>query len=437
MSDSEEEIYSVMFSSLRHPARRKILRMLSDKNMTFSQMLEELAIPSSHLTYHLENLGELIAKDKSGKYGLSSFGKASVSMMKNAEEVPNGNAKHFSTLPLRWKSVFAILAIAVILLASFTYIQFASISSLSGNYSALKADFDRIKAENDRLLSWTPSTSKAMSIVNDVIQIDTTMYQTTGTSPKAEYREDLGGIIEETFSYDLVNSQSSFKLTIKFRDGHFYQFALTQLEGYPNYPPIYKQPQSTDALQATTDLIQRYKAIMNDTYLTEVSALLAAANNTSGDQILGNTKLKMVTYGIDARAFLIYTENGIDFEAKSLSITLQNNIITSFIDDWFLFKVGSTQINVSRDQAILAAKDAVRSFSWSADGEQITDFQIIDNQVSVVFKTKTRIDPLTLMPYWLVTLPLDKTYPGGINSIVAGVWADTGEVENIYTTTNR
>ena len=64
MSDSEEEIYSVMFSSLRHPARRKILRMLSERKVTYSQMLEELAIPSSHLTYHLENLGELVIKDE-------------------------------------------------------------------------------------------------------------------------------------------------------------------------------------------------------------------------------------------------------------------------------------------------------------------------------------------------------------------------------------
>ena len=68
MSGSEEEIYSVMFSSLRHPARRKILRMLSERKVTYSKMLEELAIPSSHLTYHLENLGELVTKDENGRY---------------------------------------------------------------------------------------------------------------------------------------------------------------------------------------------------------------------------------------------------------------------------------------------------------------------------------------------------------------------------------
>jgi predicted transcriptional regulator len=69
--------------------------MLSEKSMTFSQMLNELRIPSSHLTYHLENLGELVVKMEDGKYKLSSFGKASVSMMKGAEEVPNTQTKKF------------------------------------------------------------------------------------------------------------------------------------------------------------------------------------------------------------------------------------------------------------------------------------------------------------------------------------------------------
>ena len=99
MSGSAEESYSTMFSSLRHPARRKILKMLSEKSMTFSQMLDELEIPGSHLTYHLENLGEFLVKMDDGKYKLSSFGEASVSMMKGAEEVPGNQTKSSRRYP--------------------------------------------------------------------------------------------------------------------------------------------------------------------------------------------------------------------------------------------------------------------------------------------------------------------------------------------------
>src|SRR3990172_6903616 len=109
MSDSEETIYSTMFSSLKHPARRKILRMLSKTPMTFSQLLDALEVSSSNLTYHLESLGELLFKTENGEYKLSTFGVASVNTMRVVEEAPAVEKKE--TLSLRWKSVFAILAI--------------------------------------------------------------------------------------------------------------------------------------------------------------------------------------------------------------------------------------------------------------------------------------------------------------------------------------
>lgn len=431
MSDTEEETYSVIFNSLRHPARRKILRMLSESTMSFSQMLEELTIPSSHLTYHLENLGDLVIKDKSGKYGLSSFGKASVTLMKGAEEVPNGRTKKFSALPIKWKTVFTLFAIVIVILASLSYSQYAAMIDLSNEYATLKADLDRVQVENQQLLSWSPSTTQAMTIIKEVIQMDTSKYQTTLLSNNAEVRSEIGGIIEEEFKYTLKNSQSSFELTLRFRNGHFSQFVLIQLEGYPNYPPIYTQPQPTEVMQATKELILRYQDVTNESYLDEAITLLSATDNHNGDQTRGNTKLRISDYGTSANAKIMYTENGIDFEAKSLIINFQNNGITSFSDDWFLFKVGSTQIDVSRDQAILAARDAVRNFSWNADGIHVTNFQVADDPVSAVIYPKSRAEPLTLMPYWFVTLYLDQTYPGNVNAIVAGVWADTGEVVNI------
>ena len=197
MSGSEEETYSIMFSSLKHPARRKILRMLSERIMTFSQMLEELAIPSSHLTYHLENLGELVIKDENGKYKLSSFGKASVAMMKGAEEVPDAHAIRFSTLPLRWKSILVIFSVAVLLLASMSFIQYAGFNHISSNYSALQQDYTNVKTENQQLLSWNSSASQEMLILKDVIQIDVSKYQATLISNTAQYRPDLGGVVEE------------------------------------------------------------------------------------------------------------------------------------------------------------------------------------------------------------------------------------------------
>jgi DNA-binding transcriptional ArsR family regulator len=434
VSGSEEETYSLMFSSLRHPARRKILRMLSERTMTFSKMLEELAIPSSHLTYHLENLGELVIKEKDGKYKLSSFGNAAVSMMKGAEEVPNSKSNRFKALPVKWKSLYAAFIIGIVLLASFAFIQFASYNQLAGSYDKLSADYGNIKAQNDRLLHWSPSGDKAMTIIQNVIQIDISKYQATleNNGPAAQVRTDLGGVVEEVFKYTLVNSQSSFELTLRFRDGHFSMFQLTQQEGAPNFQPIYTQIQPTDPLQITKALIERYKSVMNDTYLDEASRLLATAANIGNDQTLGNTKLQISQLGINGGAKLVYTENGTDFDWKSLSIKIENHILTQFNDDRFLYKVGSTQVNISKDEAILAVKNALKTFSWNSSGIQVNNFQVVDNPVNAALQSQIRDSgTTTLYPYWYVTLYLDKTYPGGVSMIAAGVWADTGKVVNM------
>jgi DNA-binding transcriptional ArsR family regulator len=97
MSVSDEEPYSTIFASLKHPIRRRILRMLSKKPMSFSEMLEVLGVSSSFLTYHLENLGELVAKIDDGKYRLSSFGEAAIATMTKVEDIPTTASKMSET----------------------------------------------------------------------------------------------------------------------------------------------------------------------------------------------------------------------------------------------------------------------------------------------------------------------------------------------------
>ena len=105
MSNSEEQIYSIMYSSLKHLVRRKILRMLSEKPTSFSRLLEEFGFSSSNLTYHLDSLGELLTKTSDGKYQLSKFGEASVDTMSLVEEAPAVRTKKRPFTPLNWKII--------------------------------------------------------------------------------------------------------------------------------------------------------------------------------------------------------------------------------------------------------------------------------------------------------------------------------------------
>jgi hypothetical protein len=270
-----------------------------------------------------------------------------------------------------------------------------------------------------------------MSIIRDVFQIDVSEYQTTLLSNTLEARSDLAGVVEQVLKYSLINSESKMDLVLRFRNNHFSLFQLSLLEGLPYYGPIYVQPQPTDILEAARDVIERYKSSTGEAYLEEMSRLLASANETVAEQTLGNTKLKMTVYGDNAEILLLYTANGVDFSAKSLRLVFQKHVLQELSDDWFLYTVSDAQMKVSREQAIQIARNAAKNFHWNADGVQVSNFNVLAEPVSAVFFPHTRTELLTLVPYWYVTLYLDREYPGGVNSITVGVWADTGEVANI------
>jgi len=114
----EDEIYSVMFASLKHPVRRKILRMLGGKPMTFMEMVEQLGVSTPHLTYHLESLSELVSKTDGGHYKLSSFGQAAVTAMKGVEDVNEVEPKKNRLVTPKWRTLSAVLLVLVLLLSS-------------------------------------------------------------------------------------------------------------------------------------------------------------------------------------------------------------------------------------------------------------------------------------------------------------------------------
>jgi hypothetical protein len=138
MSGSEEDTYSMIFTSLKHPIRRGILRILSDNPQSFSDLQRLLKIESSHLTYHLEGLGGLLVKTEVGKYALSSIGEAAVSTMKCVEEPPKAYPSlklpfghpHLMRLLSPNKSLSKIISIIgiVLLVSSFLFFYISSSS---------------------------------------------------------------------------------------------------------------------------------------------------------------------------------------------------------------------------------------------------------------------------------------------------------------------
>ncbi len=65
-------------------------------------------------------------------------------------------------------------------------------------------------------------------------------------------------------------------------------------------------------------------------------------------------------------------------------------------------------------------------------GINYTGFTVINSSIRADLHTAPKDKPLELYPYWMVTLPLDKYYPGFVTMIVVEIWAGTSEVIRVY-----
>jgi hypothetical protein len=419
--DGKEEIYSIMFSSLKHPIRRKILRILADKPLGFTEILELLGVSSSNLTYHLESLGELVTKDDNGMYKLSTFGLASVSTMKIVEEAPPIQPRKSTVLSLKWKTVLGALLIAVIVFSSVAGLETSLLSQTVIERNSLQSKYDQ-------LLSWSNTTNSAITFLQQVTQIDTTHYQSTLLSNTIEQRSDLGGALEQIMTYSLISSDSKLDVVFRFRNNQLSRYQIILLEGVP----VYSMPQPFSILDTAKSLLKRLAAYEGTTYFSNMSSLLSIVTpSTESIEITeGNIKLNYTSQGDNAQILLMYTQNSVDFSPKSLSLIFDNGDLETLTDGWFLFSVGSTTVNVSQDKAVTLARDALDGYSWTSNGQTISNFNVLPEPMTVIFHPNTK-NGLVLYPQYTLTFYLDKVYPGGVNSLTVEVWADTGDIAKI------
>jgi len=90
--------------------------MLEGKELTFTTIAKNLNISSSHLTYHLDNLQELVKKTENG-YQLSRFGEAAVEMTKTVETPPTPEDQ---TNGRKLRLIILVLSLAFLLITGVT-----------------------------------------------------------------------------------------------------------------------------------------------------------------------------------------------------------------------------------------------------------------------------------------------------------------------------
>jgi hypothetical protein len=315
--------------------------------------------------------------------------------------------------------------IGLVILAGFSLVQFRDLNHINSEYGKLVADFDQLYEDYERQASWGGPTDEVVSFLEDVVQLNVTKYFATLVSNTIEHRSDLGGITEEILKYTLTSDDSEINVDFRFRNQTLSRCRLDVLE----FAPHYTQPQPNNVLDLATAFLQRYQDYSGATYLTEMSEMLKTVTEIEDmEKTQGNIKLAIITAGNDVEIQWIYTTNNIAYQSKGVILSFDNGVLEELADGWSLYHVGSTVVNISEDEAINIAKDYAKDYSWTVGGVKVTDFTIQEEPVSVTLLPHIRDEPSALIPYWYVTLHLDKVYPGDVNRIAVGLWADTGEV---------
>ncbi|MBN1785355.1 MAG: hypothetical protein JW815_06430 [Candidatus Bathyarchaeota archaeon] len=270
---------------------------------------------------------------------------------------------------------------------------------------------------------------EALTFLEDVVNLEMKDYTVVLDIYDVQHPSHFHGLAQENVVYTLESDGDKIQAAFAFVNKTFYHCSLFLLEG----DPIYSQS-NKNVLDAADDVLQRFQTYsrasgkVDARDFSEMRNALNAINKTDDVETkLGNTKLEVKTCGNDLTSLKwMSTLNGVDF--PGITMEFQKGTFCTLGDNWRIYNVGSTDVTVSREEAIQIALDYVEDFSWTAGDEEVTDFNVVQEPLPIELITTRSREPLTLYPSWQIELYLDKIYPGLVNRIFLAIWADTGEV---------
>jgi hypothetical protein len=202
--------------------------------------------------------------------------------------------------------------------------------------------------------------------------------------------------------------------------------------------PILLTQSATDRLDAAKGFMERYQTFAGDSYLTPLREILQNVTELKNMTVTVNDlrlKVEPSPVGEDFVTFQwMYTPNGIHNRFTRITLMLNNGVFEQFSDNWNSCVVGSSEVKISKEQAISIAKEHVAAYSYMFGNRSIGNLTVTDNPewISATLSMQIRRENL-LYPLWELLVPLDKFYPGFVTGVRVYLWADTGELALIQT----
>ncbi|PVX27164.1 MAG: hypothetical protein CW716_03725 [Candidatus Bathyarchaeum sp.] len=271
---------------------------------------------------------------------------------------------------------------------------------------------------------------KSLTFLEDVVLLDLTKYEPILQIHDVMYPEELADFPQDNIVYALVSNESQLEAAFGFKNSTFAHFMLGTLQA-----PFYSEPQPATTVDTIANFVQRYQKYTGDPDFDgardfeEMVNLLDSVDVTKNVTAASSHVELEVISRADCTLFVWqYVLDGVAF--PWISLEFRNGIVSAFDDNWRLFNVGSTSLVYSEVDVMNIALEYLNDFSWTADDEVVTDFEIVEEPRSIELITTLSREPLTLYPCWKLELYLDKVYPGNVNRISLSIWADNGEVNS-------
>lgn len=135
----EENTYSTIFNALKHPIRRRILRILDKKPSTYTEIQSQLKIDNGLQNYHLDSMRSLLNKEDDNEYNLSDFGRGAMVLLERVEQ-PELN-KRYTILGLSSLQIKSIITILIVCLGALSLFHI----ELRNNYNVLETQYHSLR----------------------------------------------------------------------------------------------------------------------------------------------------------------------------------------------------------------------------------------------------------------------------------------------------
>ncbi len=194
---------------------------------------------------------------------------------------------------------------------------------------------------------------------------------------------------------------------------------------------------NSSLIEAAKSLLQKYQIYTSrdsSKFIEVLSEINSVENSTTTK---GDIKLVVVHDNLTGTVFgdlvnfsWMQTVNGCDY--SFFSISFKDGVFHALTDNRVMYTLGDTSVNVSKEEAVAIALDAIKSYSYSmADDWLVSDFVVRDDKIEAVLYPQTKENNVWY-PAWSVILPLDGVYPGSVRELLVGIWAGTGEVYLVH-----